>query len=108
MWPTRSNPVPSFRPQILEDFKILYRGFTHHALGSIMVEFKYEVVERIAVLSESSKGWTKELNLISWNDRDPKYDIREWSPDGSKMGKGITLSDEEVAVLKKALDTRDL
>ena len=73
-----------------------------------MVEFKYEVVERIAVLSESSKGWTKELNLISWNDREPKYDIREWAPDGSKMGKGITLSDEEVAVLKKALDTRDL
>ena len=73
-----------------------------------MVEFKYEVVERIAVLSESSKGWTKELNLISWNDREPKYDIREWSPDGRKMGKGITLSDEEVAVLKKALDTRDL
>lgn len=73
-----------------------------------MVEFKYEVVERIAVLSESSKGWTKELNLISWNDREPKYDIREWSPDGSKMGKGITLSDEEVAVLKKALDTRDI
>lgn len=73
-----------------------------------MVEFKYEVVEKIAVLSESSKGWTKELNLISWNDRDPKYDIREWSPDGSKMGKGITLSDEEVAVLRKALDSRDL
>ena len=73
-----------------------------------MVEFKYEVVERIAVLSESSKGWTKELNLISWNDREPKYDIREWSPDGSKRGKGITLSDEEGAVLKKALDTRDL
>ena len=61
----------------------------------------------LAVLSESSKGWTKELNLIKWNDRDPKYDIREWSPDGSKMGKGITLSDEEVAVLKKALESRN-
>ena len=73
-----------------------------------MVEFKYEVVETIAVLSESSKGWTKELKLISWNDREPKYDIREWSPDGSKMGKGITLSDEEVAILKKALNTRDI
>lgn len=71
-----------------------------------MVEFKYEIVEKIAVLSESSKGWTKELNLIRWNDRDPKYDIREWSPDGSKMGKGITLSNEEVAVLKKALAQR--
>jgi len=72
------------------------------------VEFKYEVVEKIAVLSQSSKGWTKELNLISWNDRDPKYDIREWSPDGEKMGKGITLSDEEVAVLKSALAERDI
>jgi len=72
------------------------------------VEFKYEVVERIAVLSESSKGWTKELNLISWNDRDPKYDIREWSPDGEKMGKGITLSDEEVAILKSALEGREI
>ena len=71
------------------------------------VEIKYEIVEKIAVLSESSKGWTKELNLIKWNDREPKYDNREWSPDGSKMGKGITLSDEEVAVLKKALASRE-
>ncbi|MBE6518341.1 MAG: hypothetical protein E7Z70_02200 [Thermoplasmata archaeon] len=73
-----------------------------------MVDFSYEVTEKIAVLSESSKGWTKELNLISWNGREPKYDIREWSPDGSKMGKGITLSDEEVEVLKKALNSRDI
>ena len=73
-----------------------------------MAEFKYDVVERIAVLSESSKGWKKELNLISWNDREPKYDIREWSPDGEKMGKGVTLSMEEVAILKKILNTRDI
>jgi len=73
-----------------------------------MVEFKYEIVEKIAVLSESSKGWTKELNLIKWNDREAKYDIREWSPDGEKMGKGITLSEEEMAVIKKALGGRDL
>jgi len=72
------------------------------------VEFKYKKVEKIAVLSESSKGWTKELNLISWNDREPKYDIREWSPDGEKMGKGITLSDEEVAILKSALASRKI
>ena len=72
-----------------------------------MVDFKYEIVEKIAVLSESSKGWTKELNLIRWNDRDAKYDIREWSPDGSKMGNGITLSNEEAAVLKKALASRN-
>jgi len=78
--------------------------------GSVytMVEFKYEIVERIAVLSESSKGWTKELNLISWNGREPKYDIREWSPDNEKMGKGITLTDEEIVQLKKALVDRDI
>ena len=72
-----------------------------------MVDFKYEIVEKIAVLSESSKGWTKELNLIRWNDMDAKYDIRDCSPDGSKMGKGITLSNEEAAVLKKALASRN-
>lgn len=73
-----------------------------------MTKIKYEIVEKIAVLSESSKGWTKELNLISWNDMKPKYDIREWSPDNSKMGKGITLSNEEASILKKALEMRDI
>ena len=58
--------------------------------------FDYEVVEEIAVLSTSNKGWNKKLCLISWNHRDPKYDIREWSPDGSKMGKGVTLSRDEI------------
>ncbi len=73
-----------------------------------MAEIKREIVEQIAVLSESPSGWTKELNLISWNDKDPKYDIRDWSPDHSKTSKGITLTDEEVAVLKKALESRDI
>ena len=62
-----------------------------------MPEFTYEIVESVAVLSENPKGWTKELNLISWNGRDPKYDIREWAPDHEKMGKGVTLSKEEMA-----------
>ena len=68
-----------------------------------MAEFKYEIIENIGVLSESVKGWRKELNLISWNENEPKYDIREWSPDGSKMGKGITLTSDETAELKKLL-----
>ena len=70
-------------------------------------EIKYEVVEQIAVLSENSKGWTKELNLISWNDKEPKYDIRDWSPD-RKMRTGVTLTNEEAKVLMKALESRDL
>ncbi len=71
-----------------------------------MPEFKYEIVEEIALLSESNKGWRKELNRVSWNDHEPKYDIREWAPDRIKMGKGVTLSDEEAAILKKALASR--
>jgi len=55
------------------------------------------------VLSESSKGWTKELNLVSWNDREPKYDLREWAPEHEKMGKGITLTREEAIILRDAL-----
>ncbi|WIV11284.1 YdbC family protein [Proteiniborus sp. MB09-C3] len=69
-----------------------------------MGEIKYEVVEEIAVFSESSKGWTKELNLISWNAREPKYDIRDWAPDKEKMGKGITLTKEELISLRDALN----
>ncbi|MBQ8944512.1 MAG: YdbC family protein [Clostridia bacterium] len=68
-----------------------------------MPEFTYEVVENVAVLSENPKGWTKELNLISWNGREPKYDIREWAPDHEKMGKGVTLSKEEMEALCEAV-----
>lgn len=69
-----------------------------------MAELKYEITEHIAVLSESAKGWTKELNLISWNGREPKYDIREWDPKHEKMGKGVTLSKEEMNKLKEVLN----
>lgn len=73
-----------------------------------MAEIKYEITENIGVLSENAKGWTKELNLVSWNDRDPKYDIREWSPEHDRMGKGITLTDEEVSKLKELLNSTAL
>ncbi len=70
-----------------------------------MADFKYEIKENLGVLSESAKGWKKELNLISWNDAEPKFDIREWSPEHDKMGKGITLSSEEIDKLYKILAT---
>ena len=73
-----------------------------------MADIKYEITEEIGILSESSKGWTKEINLISWNDREPKYDIREWAPDHEKMGKGVTLSIEEVKSLKALLNSMDI
>ena len=70
-----------------------------------MAEFKYEIVERIAVLSENSKGWSKELNQVSWNGRPAKYDIRDWNHETGKMGKGITLNDDEAKTLKEALSS---
>ena len=69
-----------------------------------MADIKYEITEHIAVLSTSSRGWNKELNLVSWNDRSAKYDLREWAPDHSRMGKGVTLSAEEVSTLKDILN----
>ncbi|VEF47356.1 Uncharacterized protein conserved in bacteria [Bacillus freudenreichii] len=69
-----------------------------------MADIKFEITEHIAVLSESPKGWKKELNLISWNGREPKYDIRDWDPNHGKMGKGVTLSKEEFETLKKVLN----
>lgn len=74
----------------------------------IMAEIKYEIVEKFGVLGESGRGWKKEINFIKWNDRDPKYDIREWSPDGDKMGKGVTLSKEEAKNLKEILNSLDI
>jgi len=71
-----------------------------------MAELKFEITEHIATLSESAKGWTKELNLISWNGREPKYDLRDWAPNHEKMGKGVTLSDEELDKLKEVLNSR--
>jgi hypothetical protein len=73
-----------------------------------MADIKFVIVKKIGVLSKSEKGWAKELNLVSWNDREPKYDIREWSPDGQKMGKGVTLSKEELAALKELLDKMEM
>lgn len=61
-----------------------------------MADIKYEIVKHIAVLAEGSKGWRKEFNLISWNDREPKYDMLKWAPERAKMGKDVTLSKDEV------------
>ena len=82
-------------------------GWNNREVGAL-AEINFENTKHIGVLSESAKGWTKELNLISWNDREPKYDIREWSPEREKMGKGVTLSVEDVDALKQLLDEPDL
>lgn len=70
-----------------------------------MADIKYEIEKELGVVSESAKGWTKELNPISWNGKEAKYDLRDWSHEHEKMGKGITLSKEE---LKELLNNTDL
>jgi len=68
-----------------------------------MSDVKFEIVEAIGVLSTASNGWKKELNRVSWNDSDPKMDIRSWSPDHTKMSKGITMTEQEINSLKNML-----
>ena len=68
-----------------------------------MADFKFEITEHIGTLSESPKGWTKELNKISWNGGEPKYDIRDWAPEHEKMGKGLTFTNEELKNLRDIL-----
>ncbi|MDR0298880.1 MAG: YdbC family protein [Streptococcaceae bacterium] len=69
-----------------------------------MAELKFEIVEHLIELSSTANGWTKELNRVSWNDAEPKFDIRSWSSDHTKMGKGITLTNEEFQKLVKELN----
>jgi hypothetical protein len=73
-----------------------------------MPEFSYEIKKHIGVISEGSGGWTRELNLISWNGKEPKFDIRDWGPEHEKMGKGITLSAKDVKALQALFSTVDL
>ena len=73
-----------------------------------MSEIKYDIVQQFGALSVSSSGWSKQLNLISWNDREPKFDIRDWSGDGLKMGKGVTLTHDELLALRDLLNSLEL
>ncbi|GAB4503503.1 MAG: YdbC family protein [Anaerolineales bacterium] len=73
-----------------------------------MPDITYEIRAHIGTLSQSASGWQKELNLISWNEREPKYDLRDWSPDHQKMSKGITLTKEELLALKTLLNSIEI
>ncbi|GHV46700.1 hypothetical protein FACS189499_02540 [Clostridia bacterium] len=72
-----------------------------------MAEFKYEITKELGVIGETGRGWTLELNLVSWNEHDPKYDIRSWAPDHVRMGKGISLSEEEMESMIKLFEARN-
>lgn len=67
----------------------------------------YEIKKHEGVISEDSKGWRTELNLISWNGMEPKYDIRCWSSDHTREGKGLRFTNEELAALANILIRMD-
>ncbi len=69
--------------------------------------FTYEIIKHIAVISSSKSGWNREINIVSWNGARPKLDIRDWAPEHAKMGKGVSLTGEEVAVLREVLEDYD-
>lgn len=73
-----------------------------------MDKLSFDIERFIGVLSQGSKGWSKELNLVSWNERPARYDIREWDPDHAKMGKGLTFTTQELQILRDLLNTLEL
>lgn len=73
-----------------------------------MAGIEFEIMEEIGVISEAKSGWKRELNIVSWNGNEPKFDIRDWSPDHSKMGKGMTFTEGDLISLKNVLEEMDL
>lgn len=72
-----------------------------------MADLKFEIKKNLGVIGQSLKGWKKELNLVSWNEREPRMDIREWDEEHKRMGKGVTLNKQEFSKLKELINDVD-
>lgn len=70
----------------------------------ILEQEKFLIYKKIGSLSKPNNGWTKELNYISWDGREPVYDIRTWNAEHTKYGKGVTITAGQMDVLKKLLN----
>ena len=71
-------------------------------------EIKFEIIEHLGVLDKYPTGWSKEVNLVSWNGAPPKVDIRDWDESHERMSKGITLHVPEAQKLRDVLNDRTL
>ena len=71
-------------------------------------DFSFNIEQSLGLVAEGKGGWNMELNLVSWGGRPAKYDLRSWSPDHEKMGKGLTLTKEELVALKELLNKIEL
>ena len=72
-------------------------------MAGLNAELKFEIKKEVGIIGEGTKGWKKEVNFVSWNDRKAKLDIRDWNETHDKMGKGVTLSLDEAKELKHLL-----
>ena len=70
-------------------------------------EISFDIVEEIGLLTTYTTGWSKELNLVSWNGGAPKYDIRDWSPDHLRMSRGVTLHEKEMRFILDMMRNRN-
>lgn len=70
-------------------------------------QYNFEIIKHLGIIESYPSGWTKEINIVSWNGNDAKYDIREWSPEHDKMSRGITLAKEEVIKLMDILSNEE-
>ncbi len=57
--------------------------------------FQFEIISHLGSLGTTRSGWKRELNVVSWNGRPPRLDIRDWNPDHTKMGRGVGLNGVE-------------
>lgn len=73
-----------------------------------MADFKFDIKKSLGTISESAKGWKREVNVMTWNNKKAKVDIREWDEKHEKMGKGITLGKDELKQLKDILNQIDI
>ena len=72
-----------------------------------VADITFEITKELGIISETSKGWTRELNMVSWNEREPKFDIRDWSPDHTRMSKGVSLTEDEMKKLIELFNARN-
>ena len=94
------KPIKHMLPHISQQFSSL-----HKELGC---DFSFEITKQIGEISKSKSGWALELNMVSWGGREPKFDLRSWAPDHQKMGKGVTLTQEDLVSLKALLNAMEL
>lgn len=69
-------------------------------------DIEFKVVDKIGVIANYPTGWNKELNIISWNGGNPKFDIRDWDQEHEHMSRGVTLHEKEAVRLMELLKAR--